>query len=167
MPAIDLHAAQRDELETIENLMQFYTYDFSEWLPLNLGEHGFFNLQPMSDYWRNPATRPFLIKVDGELAGFVTVDNQTHLPGAHYNIGYLFVIRRWRGQGVARFVISTLLNQLPGEWQIFHIDANQPARLFWAGVMPALYTGSFTLHQQVVDRHPCTFYRFQSSSLSS
>lgn len=167
MPSIELHAAQRDELEIIENLMQFYTYDFSEWLPLELGEHGFFNLQPMPDYWRNPATRPFLIKIDGELAGFVTVDNQTHLPGAHYNIGYLFVIRRWRGQGVARFVVSTLLNQLPGEWQIFHIDANQPARLFWAGVMPALNTGTFTLHRQVVDRHPCTFYRFQTSPFSS
>ena len=36
-PSIELHAAQRDELETIENLMQFYMYDFSEWLPLKLG----------------------------------------------------------------------------------------------------------------------------------
>ena len=44
MPSIELHAAQRDELETIENLMQFYVYDFSEWLPLKLGEHGFFNI---------------------------------------------------------------------------------------------------------------------------
>ena len=40
MPSIELHAAQRDDLETIENLMQFYLYDFSEWLPLKLGEHG-------------------------------------------------------------------------------------------------------------------------------
>ena len=46
MPSIELHAAQRDELETIENLMQFYMYDFSEWLPLKLGGHGFFDLQP-------------------------------------------------------------------------------------------------------------------------
>jgi predicted acetyltransferase len=167
MSSIELHAAQRDELETIENLMQFYTYDFSEWLPLKLGEYGLFNILPMPDYWRNPATRPFLIKVDGELAGFVTVDNQTHLPGAEYNIGYLFVSRRFRGRGVARFVVSTLLSQFPGQWQIFHIDANQPARLFWAAVMPELSVVGLTSHQQVVDGHPCTFYRFQCLLLSS
>jgi len=163
MPSIELHAAQRDELETLENLMQFYMYDFSEWLPLKLGGHGFFHIQPLQDYWRNPATRPYLIKVDGELAGFVTVDDSTHLPGAQYNIGYLFVTRRFRGQGVATFVVSTLLSQLPGQWQIFHIDANPPARRFWARVIPDFTGGAFSRHQQPADGYPCTFYRFQST----
>ena len=167
MPSIELHTAQRDELETLENLMQFYMYDFSEWLPLKLGGHGFFHIQPLQDYWRNPATRPFLIKVDGELAGFVTVDDNTHLPGAQYNIGYLFVSRRFRGQGVATFVVSTLLSQLPGQWQIFHIDANPPARQFWARVIPGLTGDAFSRHHQPVDGYPCTFYRFQSSPPSS
>jgi predicted acetyltransferase len=162
MPSIELHAAQRDELETIENLMQFYTYDFSEWLPLKLSEHGFFSLRPLSDYWQKPATRPFLIRVDGELAGFVTVDDNTHLPGADYNIGYLFVSRRFRGQGVARFVVSTLLSRFPGQWQIFHIEANLPARLFWATVMPDLSAGGFTRHFLTVEGYPCTLYRFEA-----
>jgi predicted acetyltransferase len=163
MPLIELHAAQRDELETIENLMQFYMYDFSEWLPLKLGEHGFFNAQPKPGYWRKPATRPFLIKVDGELAGFVTVDDETHTHGAEYNIGYLFVSRRFRGQGVAKFVVSTLLSRFPGQWQIFHLDANQPARRFWARVIADLTHGEFALHQLPVDGYPCTVYRFQTS----
>lgn len=167
MPSIELHAAQRDELETIENLLQFYMYDFSEWLPLKLDEHGFFSAQPKPDYWRKPATRPFLIKVDGELAGFATVDDETHIDGAEHNIGYFFVSRRFRGQGVAKFVVSTLLSRFPGQWQIFHIDANQPARLFWARVMPELTGGEFTRHQLPVEGYPCTFYRFQTSQPSS
>ncbi|MEO6680526.1 MAG: GNAT family N-acetyltransferase [Pseudomonas sp.] len=162
MPAIELHAAQRDELETIENLMQFYTYDFSEWLPLKLGAHGLFTLQPKLDYWRKPATRPFLIKVDGQLAGFVTVDDDIHVAPAEYNIGYFFVSRRFRGQGVATFVVSALLSQLPGQWQIFHIDANQPAQRFWARVIPVLTQGEFTTHQLAVDGYPCTSYCFAS-----
>ncbi|VVM70313.1 hypothetical protein PS662_01765 [Pseudomonas fluorescens] len=167
MPSIELHAAQRDELETIENLMQFYLHDFSEWLPLKLDGHGFFNIQSLEDYWRNPATRPYLIKVDAQLAGFVTVDDRTHLPGAQYNIGYLFIGRRFRGQGVARFVVSTLLSRHPGQWQVFHIDANQPARSFWARVMPDLCADAFTVQQRPVDGYPCTFYRFQSPAPSS
>lgn len=166
MPSVELHAARRDELETIENLMQFYTYDLSEWLPLKLGGHGFFNIQPMPDYWRKPTTQPFLITVDGELAGFVTLDDDTHLEGAVHNIGYLFVARRFRGRGVAQFVVSALLSRHPGEWQIFHLDKNQPARLFWANVMPELTGGDFTLHQRLIDEYSCTFYRFQAFSPS-
>ncbi|MGF0238462.1 GNAT family N-acetyltransferase [Rhodococcus sp. IEGM1300] len=162
MPLIELHAAQRDELQTIENLMQFYLYDFSEWLPLKFADHGFYSNQIETAYWRNPATRPFLIKVDDEIAGFVTVDDNTHIDGAEHNIGYMFVGRRWRGRGVAKFVVSTLLSQIPGQWQIFHIDANQPARLFWANAMAQLEGVEYTLHQQSVDGYPSTFYRFQS-----
>lgn len=167
MPAIELHAAQRDELETLENLMQFYTYDFSEWLPLKLGGHGFFEIQPQHDYWRDPATHPYLINVDGELAGFVTVDGNTRLPGAGYNLGYLFVSRRFRGQGVARFVVSTLLSRYPGQWQIFHIDANPPARRFWARVIADLTQGAFSRDQQSAGGYPATFYRFQIAQSSS
>lgn len=167
MLSIELHAAQRDELETIENLMQFYLHDFSEWLPLKLGGNGFFHIQPLDDYWRNPATCPYLITVDAELAGFVTVDDKTHLPDAQHNIGYLFIGRRFRGQGVATFVVSTLLSQHPGQWQIFHIDANPSARRFWARVMPGLSGGAFTLNQRLVDGYPCTFYRFQTPQPTS
>lgn len=113
MPSIELHPVERDELQIIENLMQFYLYDFSEWLPLKLAKHGFFALQPNDAYWRHPATRPFLIRVDGELAGFITVDEETHIDGAEFNIGYFFVTRRMRGQGVAQFVVSALLSQIP------------------------------------------------------
>ncbi|KAB0488666.1 Predicted acetyltransferase [Pseudomonas reinekei] len=167
MPSIELHAAHRDELETIENLMQFYTYDFSEWLPLPLGESGFFQLRPLPAYWHRPATRPFLIRVDGELAGFVTVDGDTHLPGAQFNIGYLFVSRRFRGQGVEKFVVSTLLSRFPGQWQIFHIEANPPARLFWAAVMPDISAGRFSRHSLMAEGYPCTFYRFEAPSPSA
>lgn len=161
MATIELQRAQRDELDCIENLMQFYMYDFSEWLPLKIGVHGFFTVQPMLDYWRKPATQPFLIKVDGDIAGFVTVDDEVRFDDVQHNIGYLFVSRRYRGRGVGKFAVSALLKQLPGQWQIFHIDANQPAQAFWAKIIPELTQGEFTRHQLPVDGYPCTLFKFQ------
>ncbi|WP_025111357.1 GNAT family N-acetyltransferase [Pseudomonas sp. H1h] len=158
MPTLELLAAHRDELQTIENLMQFYMHDFSEWLPLKFAEHGFYSIHLKEDYWRNPATQPFLIRVDGELAGFVIIDNDTLIDGAEYNISYFFLARRFRGQGVAQFVVSALLSRLPGQWQIFHIDANLPAQRFWARLIPELTAGQFTRQQRHVDGYPCTFY---------
>jgi predicted acetyltransferase len=162
MASIELHPAQRDELQIIENLMQFYMYDFSEWLPLQIAEHGFFSIQPKTDYWRRPTTQPFLIRVDGELAGFVTVDDETHIAGAELNIGYFFIARRFRGQGVGQFVVSALLKRIPGQWQIFHINANLPAQRFWARLIPELTGGDFTRQQRDVDGYPCTFYRLRT-----
>ncbi|MFJ2462749.1 GNAT family N-acetyltransferase [Pseudomonas sp. NPDC087615] len=163
MPTLELHPAQRDELETLENLMQFYMYDFSQWLPLKLAAHGFFPIQSKAEYWRHPATQPFLIRVDDELAGFVTVDSETHIDGAEHNIGYFFLARRFRGQGVAQFVVSALLSRIPGQWQIFHIDANLPAQRFWAKLIPELTGGAFTLYQREMDGYPCTFYALHSA----
>ncbi|WP_085580028.1 MULTISPECIES: GNAT family N-acetyltransferase [unclassified Pseudomonas] len=162
MPSIELHAAHRDDHDTLDSLMQFYLHDFSEWLPLKLGENGFYPIGPTLDYWRHPATRAFLIRVDNELAGFISVDGNTHLKGAEHNLGYLFVCRRWRGRGVAQFVVSDLLSRIPGQWQIFHIDANRPAQRFWAGAIPALSSGAFTCEQRVIDGYPCTVYGLQS-----
>ncbi len=88
----------------------------------------------------------------------MTVDNDTHIDGAEYNIGYFFLTRRFRGQGVAQFVVSALLSRLPGQWQIFHIDANLPAQRFWARLIPELTGGAFTRQQRAVDGYPCTFY---------
>ena len=162
MPAITLHLAQRDDQVVLDHLMQFYLHDFSEWLPLRLGEQGLFRIQSLDDYWRDPATQAFLIRADGELAGFVAVDGNVQLSGAEYNISYFFIARRFRGQGVGQSVVSTLLSRLPGQWQIFHLDANLPAQRFWAGLLPRLTQGAFTLDQGPVDGHPCTFYRFAS-----
>lgn len=162
MNVIELQPAQRDELECIENLMQFFMYEFSEWLPIKLGRHGLFAIQEKTAYWRKPATRPMLIRVDGELAGFAIVDDAVHFPEVQYNLGYFFVIRRFRGRGIGKQVVTHLLTQLPGQWQIFHIDDNQPARAFWARVVPDLSSGTFSCQPITADGYPCTLYTFHS-----
>jgi predicted acetyltransferase len=92
------------------------------------------------------------------------VDDHILIEGADYNIGYFFVSRRWRGQGVAQFVASALLSHLPGQWQIFHVDANRPAQRFWARIISELSGGEFTRQPRIVDGYPCTFYGLRSPS---
>ncbi|OOV94572.1 GNAT family N-acetyltransferase [Pseudomonas sp. MF4836] len=160
MPAFELCPAQRDELDILDHLLQFYLYELSAWLPLKLGRHGLYEIQSQDDYWRSPHTRPWLIRVDGELAGMACVDDRVHAASTRYNLGYLFISHRFRGQGLGRAVSARLLEQLPGAWQIVHIDANQPARMFWARVMPTLSGGTFDCQAISADGYPCTLYSF-------
>ena len=158
--SVELSRANGKELESIENLMQFYMYDISEFLPLQISENGFFTIQSKVSYWEKSTTFPFLIWVDGEIAGFVTVDDETHSPDSQYSIGYFFVSRRFRGRGIGATVVSKLMNQLPGKWQIFHVTSNIAATSFWAKTISRLTNAAFTVEAVVEDGYECTLYRF-------
>ena len=163
MFALNLRAATGNEdFLCIENLMQFYMYDFSEWLPLDFSADGFFSLQPKYEYFTHPSTSPFIVEVDGKIAGFVTVDHDTHIEGATYNIGYFFIGRQYRAKGLARRVVASLLHTFDGGWQIFHINANATAKQFWDRVIPQLVGAAFTRHSIEVDGYECTAFGFAS-----
>jgi predicted acetyltransferase len=160
MSQVELIPATAADYACIENMMQFYCYDFSEYLLLPLNAAGMFTLSPKAEYWAKPATQAFLIRVDGEMAGFVTVDDEIEEPGAEHNIGYFWVSRAFKGQGVGREVVRQLLARISGEWQVFYIKANLGAAGFWGKVIPVCTRGNFTRLEAVIDDWDCVVYRF-------
>jgi predicted acetyltransferase len=160
MNTVELIEAKGEDLQCIENLMQFYMYDFSEWLPIPFNDLGLFSIRSKVAYWARPSTKPFLILVNGDIAGFVSVDDEVTHSEVNFNIGYFFVSRRFRGQGVGSTVVGRLLGRFPGCWQIFHINKNQPASAFWKKVLPSLTSGNFSVHSEHIDGHDCTLYKF-------
>ena len=55
------------------NLIQLYRYDSSEFDGHVLNEHGFYLYKYLDNQWTEDYRRPFIVKVDGEIAGFVFV----------------------------------------------------------------------------------------------
>ncbi|MGA3247717.1 MAG: GNAT family N-acetyltransferase [Paraburkholderia sp.] len=157
---IELKLAGTSDHQCIVNLMQFYNYDFSEWIPLPFAEDGFFAIRPKLDYLASPTTSPFLILVDGEVAGFVIVDDEVHCEGAKHNIGYFFVSRRFHGLGVGKQVVSDLLGRFPGAWQIWHVKENRGAAAFWAKVVPLLCGDDYAVHALCIEDCNAVLYRF-------
>jgi hypothetical protein len=49
-----LISATPADLPCIENLMQFYNYDLSQWCEVKFGDDGRYQLQPKAAYWANP-----------------------------------------------------------------------------------------------------------------
>jgi predicted acetyltransferase len=160
MPQIELRQAEQSEHQLIVNLMQFYNYDFSEWIPLSFAADGFFAIRPKLEYLSRSTTIPLLILVEAEVAGFVIVDDEVHVAGAQHNIGYFFVARRYRGLGVGTQVVSDLLCKLPGRWQIWHVAENLGAAAFWAKAIPVVSGGKYVVHSVDIDDCKATLYRF-------
>ena len=68
---IELIAATPDQEPILANLLELYAYDFSKFHNLELGPDGRFGYRPLPLYWREPGRHPFLVKLDGRLAGLV------------------------------------------------------------------------------------------------
>jgi predicted acetyltransferase len=136
--ATTLHVAERSDSTLIENLMQFYLYDFSELLPgVRVGADGRFPPMSLSAYWQDAWRHPRLIRVDGQLAGFALVQRGGRIsqdPDV-WDVCEFFVMRQYRRQGVGADAALELFEQFRGRWEVRQIHANSAATYFWRAVI--------------------------------
>lgn len=140
--AVELSPASRDEEPIVENLMELYLFEFSAVSQRDVMADGRFGYQPLALYWLDPGRYPFLIRVDGKLAGFALVldapEEGPIEPGR--GMAEFFVLPKYRRRGVGRSAAVALFRMFPGRWWVAeHID-NQPAQAFWRAVIGS-YTG--------------------------
>jgi len=78
---VELVSAARDQEAIVANLLQLYAHDFSEFHWVDLAGDGRFVYAELPLYWSEPDRHPFLINVEGKLAGFVLVKRASDLSG--------------------------------------------------------------------------------------
>jgi predicted acetyltransferase len=133
-----LHVAERSDSTLIENLMQFYCYDFSELLPeVQVGDAGRFLPRALDAYWQDAWRYPRLIRVDGRPAGFALLQRGSRItvdPDV-WDVCDFFVMRQYRRQGVGAHAALQLFEQFRGRWEVRQIRANVAATHFWRTVI--------------------------------
>jgi predicted acetyltransferase len=139
---LEVLPAAREQESVLANLLELYAHDFSELRRLNLGEDGRFGYEALSLYWTEPARYPFLIRMDGSLAGLVLVRRGVGLSGAEgvWDMAEFFIVRGCRRRGVGTQVALEVWWRFPGEWEVRVMRKNDAARRFWAEAI-SLFTG--------------------------
>ena len=66
---IEVIPAAPEQERTVANLLELYAHDFSEFHDLEIGADGRFSYPSLPLYWSEPGRYPFLVKMDGKLAG--------------------------------------------------------------------------------------------------
>src|ERR1035437_763051 len=66
---IEVLPATPEQKPVVANLLELYAHDFSDFQDLELGPDGRLGYRDLDLYWSEPGHHPFLIKVDGKLAG--------------------------------------------------------------------------------------------------
>lgn len=139
---LELIAATDADYDTVQNLSRYYIYDMSEyagWPCSSAGE--FSGCDDLFEDWRSGRNHPFLICVDGELAGFAGVKHD--VDGDEYEIQEFFVLRKFRRHGVGRAVASMLFDRYPGNWIVQQLAVNAPAVGFWHSAISDYTRGKF------------------------
>lgn len=133
---VTLTKASAKQEPILQNLMQFYTHDFSEfWAGTSRGDlaaDGRFEAYPMADYWSRADWSAQLIWRGGVLAGFALVNDQAHsgAPVAS-SVAEFFILRKHRGGGVGREAAEMIFSQRPGRWEVAVARKNVRALDFW------------------------------------
>jgi predicted acetyltransferase len=83
---IDVARASVEEKPLIQRMLELYEYDFSEYEGTDLDSHGCFGYPNLDLYWLEPTRHPFIVRVDGRLAGFVLVNQRTYLESSEWGI---------------------------------------------------------------------------------
>ena len=130
---IEVVPATIEQKPVLANLLELYAHDFSEFSDLKIGVDGRFGYDPLPLYWRESNRFPFLVRANGDLAGFVLVQQGSQISGAGeiWDVAEFFVLRGYRRHGVGLKVAHAVWRMFTGSWEVRVADNNVAARAFW------------------------------------
>lgn len=134
--SVQLTKATSSDEPALQNLIQFYSHDFSElWAGTsrgNLNALGRFEDYPLHNYWCRPNWVALFIRHSGVLAGFCLVNDHIHSgQSLDRSIGEFFILRKHRAQGVGRSTAKQIFMAYPGSWEVAVARKNLKAQAFW------------------------------------
>lgn len=129
----------------LARMLELYQYELSDlWLQdLDArGEYGY----PLGRYWSRDDCHPFIVTVNGQLAGFALVDAALRVGSSGHWMDQFFVLKKYRRAGVGRAgPVGVRGAARPmGGWP----NARQPRRAsFWRKVIGEYTGGRFVEHE--------------------
>lgn len=139
---IKLVKVSKDEANILHNLMQFYIYEFGQFIPtITLENNGAYKPYDLTLFWDSPNHHPFFIKKDDELIGFALVESSADEEPS--SILEFFIIRKYAGKGFGKIAAHQIFTMFPRIWEITQIEKNYPAQAFWRSTISKFTGGKY------------------------
>lgn len=145
---IELKTIKAEQKDILNNLMEKYLYEFSQYDMIPFDENGLFNDPHLSDYFTDKTRFPFFIYADGKLAGFALVFKRAECPApCDWGVAEFFVAYGYRRMGVGTAVMKMLFERFRGIWQIKYHSKNKGSELFWQKVANEAASGQVEVYR--------------------
>lgn len=135
---LEIRKASIQDKTIIQNLLELYIYDFTEFGQYYVNENGLFGYKDLDLYWEEEGRDPYLIVVDQKLAGFALIHSEKNSEGEMVHaVSEFFVMKLYRGKGIGKEVAFYLFDQYPGLWEVYQMKTNIPTQFFWRSAIKA------------------------------
>ena len=154
--------ATREDQPALLELAQYYAYDFSDLIDLDVDAGGRFPVAHLNRHFADAACHPFMIRVDGKLAGFAIHEGRSRLSGevGVHDVAEFFVMKKYRRRGLGAAAATELFDRFAGQWEVREVRRNVAAMAFWRRVIGDYTKGAFTDTAWDDDRFRGTVQRF-------
>jgi predicted acetyltransferase len=141
--SLELVTAAKDDEPLLARLLELYAHDLSDVAGLRIGDDGRYGYEALPRYWTGVGRHPYLLRVEGELAGFVLVQQGSQLTGAPgvWDMAEFFVLRRHRRHGAGVRAAHAVWSKHAGHWEVRIMERNTAALAFWQRAVDA-YVGA-------------------------
>jgi predicted acetyltransferase len=165
---VELIRAGLEQEPILANLLELYAHDFSEFHDLDIGADGRFGYMSLPLYWSEPDRYPFLVKMDGKLAGVALVKRGSEVSGNQtvWDMAEFFVLRGYRRRGIGIQIALEVWSRFPGPWQVRVMQSNVSAHHFWAHAI-SIFTGE-AIHPVRIEKggESWNIYTFESKRVA-
>ena len=136
-PPFQLQPVEFHQKSILRNLMELYSYDFSEFERQAIGPDGLYGYHYLDHYWTESGREAFLISLEGEIAGFVLINQVMQIPEHQdgHTIAEFFIMRKFRKKGLGKAVVFSVLDKYAGIWEVHCLYSNRIALAFWQKVL--------------------------------
>lgn len=144
---LEIVKATINDRDTLMNLLEKYLYEFSQWDQMDVNENGLYGYEYLDCYFEEENRWPYLIMVDGKIAGLVLVNDYPEIPEARtdFCISEFFIMNKYRRQGYGREAVFQILDMHHGTWQLKRHPHNIASVHFWNKVIDEYTHGNFRL----------------------
>jgi predicted acetyltransferase len=165
---IEIIRAAAEHAFILDNLFQLYAHDFSEFHDVEIGANGRFVYRNLPLYWSEAGRHPFLIWVDGTLAGFALVKQGSEISDAEavWDMAEFFILRACRKRGIGTRVAHEMWGRFPGAWEVRVLQANPLAQKFWAHAISEFTSAPVEPAQIEKDGDCWIVFSFQSEGVA-
>lgn len=136
-----------DKKAVLNNLMEKYLYEFSQWEKTDVDENGLFNYEWLDCYFTEENRYPYFIMSDGRLAGFALVSDYPEVPKepTDFCLSEFFIMYKYRRQGIGREAAYRIFDAHHGKWQLKRHPHNTASVYFWDSAVGKYTNGNFRL----------------------
>ena len=143
---VELKTATIDQKNILNNLMEKYLYEFSQYDMIPFDETGLYSDPHIDDYFTNNDRIPYLIYADGKLAGLALINQHAECPAPlDWAVAEFFIAYQYRRQGVGTSVMKMLFERHRGIWQIKYHSKNKGSEIFWTKIADEASGGKFEI----------------------